>query len=151
MARSGGVANGGEDIWCAFGYKQGNVPSLTTTSVANPADQVMLAQAGAWDMFWQQSNADNFDLYFASGQYNTYGANLSPAAPVARLLDSTGPNAGVYPWPSGVPTQEPTGRTCFAATDGHAKSVPWRQLMGVTVPISSRTGTAIKAFWPEGS
>ena len=146
----GGVANGGEGIWCAYGYKQGSVPSLTTTAIANPADQVMIAQAGAWDFFWQQSNADNFDLYFSSAAYNTYGAHMVPAGPVARMLDS-GPAAGVYPWPGPNPTTEPTGRTCFAATDGHAKSVPWRQLMGTTIPIGSRTGTAIKAFWPAGN
>jgi prepilin-type N-terminal cleavage/methylation domain-containing protein len=153
----GGVANGGEGIWSAAGYKQGNIPSMTTTAVANPADQVMIAQAAAWDMFWQQSNADNFDLYWTSAPSNTYGAAVGPCAPVARMLDSTGPAAGVYSWSisggiaGGQPTQEPTGRTCYAATDGHAKSVPWRSLMGTTIPIGSRTGTAIKAFWPEGS
>lgn len=154
----GGVANGGADMWAAYGYQKGSVPSLTTTAVAAPADQVMIAQAAAWDFFWQQSNADGFDLYFGSGCgiYNTYGCNFAPAGPVPRMLDSSGPAAGVYPWTSGGPwpgnyAQEPTGRTCYAATDGHAKSVPWRQLMGTTIPIGERTGRAIKAFWPEGS
>ncbi len=152
-----GVANGGASFWPDFGYVKGNVPSLTTTAVAAPADQVMVAQAAAWDFFWQQSNADGFDLYFGSGcgNYNTYGCNFAPASPVPRMLDSSGPALGEYPWPGpgwpGATAQEPTGRTCYAATDGHAKSVPWRSLMGTTIPISSRTGIGIKAFWPKGS
>jgi len=153
-----GVANGGVSFWPDFGYQKGNVASMTTTAVANPADQVMVAQAAAWDFFWQQSNADGFDLYFGSGcgQYNTYGCNFAPASPVPRMLDSTGAAAGVYtwlgvaPWPGNF-AQEPTGRTVYAATDGHAKSVPWRSLMGTTINISSGTGKAIKAFWPKGS
>jgi len=151
----GGVANGGYDIWCRFGYNMGNVPSMATTAVANPSDQVMIAQAATWDFMWQQSNADSFSLYFSSAPSNTYGSVATDCAPVARMLNSMGPDVGTTPYSTGggiVPaTQEPTGRTCYAATDGHAKSVPWRQLMGTTIPIGSRTGTAIKAFWPAGN
>jgi prepilin-type N-terminal cleavage/methylation domain-containing protein len=146
-----GVVWDGAAIWSAYGYNHGSTPSLSTTNVANPADQVMIAQSGTWDFMWQQDNADSFDLYWGSCYFNTYGCNLVTTAPVARMRDNSGPNAGTYPWPSGSPTQEPTGLTAWAGTDGHVKSTPWRSLMGSTIQIGSLSGTAIKAFWPKGS
>jgi len=143
------AANGG--IWSAAGYKAGGTPSLSTTSIARPADQVMIAQAGDWDFMWQQDNADSFDLYWGSCGFNTYGCNLVVSGPVARQRDNDGKIVGTYPWPGGTPTQEPTGLTVQVATDGHAKAVPWRQLMGQTmqVPGSEGNDTVIKAFWPS--
>jgi len=139
-------------MWSAQGYVKGATPSLTTTAVANPADQVMLAQSATWDFMWQQDNANDFDLYWSGCGSNTYGCDLVITAPVARKRDSDGPTVGFAPWKFNYnpPSQEPTGITIYAATDGHAKAVPWRQLMGTTF----KTGTgqlAIKAFWPSGS
>jgi prepilin-type N-terminal cleavage/methylation domain-containing protein len=136
-------------MWSSAGYKKGATPSLSSTSVANPADQVMLAQSGTWDFMWQQDNADSFDLYWGSCIFNTYGCKLVTTSPVARQRDNDGPTVGFYPWPGGTPTQEPTGMTCYAATDGHAKSVPWRSLMGTTI-VTGTGQRAIKAFWPSG-
>jgi len=152
----GGVTNSSDGIiWSAYGYKAGSTPSLTTTSIASPADQVMIAQAGDWDFMWQQDNADSFDLYWGSCGFNTYGCNLVTNGPVARSRDNDGKVIGTYPWPSGTPSQEPTGLTIWAGTDGHVKTTPYRQLMGTTVPISNNGGEgptkAIKAFWPKGS
>ena len=149
-----GIGGAGIDpkaaTWSQAGYKPLGSPSLTTTSVANPADQVMLAQSGTWDFMWQQDNADSFDLYYSGCGSNLYGCKLVTTAPVARQRDNDGPTVGFYPWPGGKPTQEPTGLTVWAGTDGHVKATPWRQLMGTTIPINGGTQMAIKAFWPKG-
>jgi len=148
----GGVTWGGADIWSAYGYQKGTTPSLSTTAVARPADQVMIAQSGTWDFMWQQDNADSFDLYWGSCGFNTYGCELVTTAPVARQRDNDGPSVGYYPWPGGTPTQEPTGLSVMCATDGHAKAVPWRSLMGQTMSetVNGNATQVIKAFWPEG-
>jgi prepilin-type N-terminal cleavage/methylation domain-containing protein len=137
-------------IWSAYGYKAGGTPSLTTTAIAAPADQIMIAQSATPDFQWQQSNADSFSLYWGSCSFNLYGCELVTTAPVARYRDSDGPTVGFYPFPNGTPTQEPTGLTGVAFTDGHAKATPWRSLMGQTVPLSGG-GYAIKSLWPNGS
>jgi type II secretory pathway pseudopilin PulG len=148
----GGVTNSSEGIiWSAYGYKAGSTPSLTTTAIANPADQVMIAQSANWDFMWQQDNADSFDLYWGSCVFNTYGCNLTTTGPIARQRDNDGPTVGFYPWPGTTPTQEPTGMTVWAGADGHVKATPWRQLMGTTIPINGGEQKAIKAFWPKGS
>jgi len=148
----GGVANSSAGIiWSAYGYQNGNVASLSATAVANPADQVMIAQSGTWDFMWQQDNADSFDLYWGSCGYNTYGCKLVTTAPVARQRDNDGAVVGFYNWPGGTPTQEPTGMTAWAGTDGHVKASPWRKLMGETIDVNGGTQKAIKAFWPKGS
>jgi len=136
--------------WSAAGYNKGGSPSLTTTAVSNPADQVMIAQSATWDFMWQQDNANDFDLYYSGCGSNLYGCNVVITGPVARARDSDGPSVGFYPWPSGTPTQLPTGLSIIAATDGHAKSIAWRSIMGQTVTTGSGT-KAIKAFWPSGS
>jgi len=140
-------------MWSAYGYNKGATASMASTAVANPADQVMLAQSGTWDFMWQQDNANDFDLYWSGCPSNTYGCDVVITAPVARNRDSDGQIAGFAPWSPGhynPPSAMPTGLTTYAAVDGHAKSMNWRQLMGTTVKTGSGQ-TAIKAFWPTGS
>jgi prepilin-type N-terminal cleavage/methylation domain-containing protein len=150
----GEVNNSGGGIWSAAGYSTTPTPSLSSTAVASPADQVMLAQSATWDFMWQQDNANDFDLYWSSCAFNTYGCELVITAPVARARDNDGPSVGFAPWSASAggtpPSQLPTGLTIYAATDGHAKSVNWRQLMGTTV-LTGSGQRAIKAFWPSGS
>jgi prepilin-type N-terminal cleavage/methylation domain-containing protein len=148
----GGVVNNSAGvIWSAYGYKAGATASLSSSSVAAPADQVMMAQSATCDFMWQQDNADSFDLYWGSAVFNTYGAELVTTAPVARQRDNDGPTVGFYPWPGGTPTKEPTGLTVWAGVDGHVKATAWRSLMGTLVNTSAGSGKAIKAFWPSGS
>jgi len=148
-----GVTNSSNGIiWSAYGYNAGSTPSLSTTAVAAPADQVMIAQASNWDFMWQQDNADSFDLYWGSCGFNTYGCELTATAPIARQRDNDGPSVGFYAWPNGpTPSKEPTGLTAWAGVDGHVKATPWRQLMGTTIPVNGGAQQAIKAFWPKGS
>jgi len=161
----GGVGNppqGAENWnWAAQGYKDGGAPSLSTTAVNNPADQVMIAQSGTYDFMWQMNpgygdyldsndNPDNFDLYWADAVFNTYGANFMICGPMARKNDNDGPTVGYFPFPGGTATQLPSGITVWAGTDGHAKASNWKQLMGTTITLASGR-KAIKAFWPQGS
>jgi prepilin-type N-terminal cleavage/methylation domain-containing protein len=173
----GGVANlpqgvtgagGGPDNFAGWGYANGSVPSLTTTSIANPADQVMIAQSGYWDFMWEMvglSNfgngndaPDNFDVLWSSCD-NTYGCDAVICGPIARQRDTDGQSVGFFPAylsngnaNSALWAQQglPTGLSTWAGTDGHVKVTPWRQLMGTTINISGGR-KAIKAFWPSGS
>ena len=161
----GGVGNpaaGAENWnWAAQGYKDGGAPSLSSSSVANPAEQVLIAQSGTYDFMWQMNpgygdyldandNPDNFDLYWGDAAYNTYGANFMICGPMARKGASDGPTAGFFSFPGGAATQLPSGLSIWAGTDGHVKATQWRQLMGQTIDIGGGK-KAIKAFWPNGS
>jgi prepilin-type N-terminal cleavage/methylation domain-containing protein len=177
----GGVANlpqgctGQYDNFACWGYVNGSNPSLTSTSIANPADQVMVAQSGYWDFMWEmvgqngagsnfgdgQDTPDNFDVLWSSCD-NTYGCDAVICGPIARQRDNDGASVGFFPaYVAGSNNQTansalwaqqplPTGLTVWAGTDGHVKVTPWRQLMGTTIPISGGR-LAIKAFWPSGS
>ncbi len=151
--------------WCFAGYATGGVPSLTTTTIADPSDQVMLAQAGSWDFMWEMNpgygdygnsndTPDNFDIYFSGCGSNAYGCNATIAGPIARQRDSDGADIGFFPWPNGSYAAQPlpSGLTGWCGTDGHAKSTPWRELMGATIPVTVNgvAGRALKAFWPQG-
>jgi len=127
-----------------------NVPSLSTTAVASPADQVMIAQAGNFDFLWGSSPADTFGLLFGSGAYNAYGTENTVDAPVARARDSDGAAVGFNSQPFFTPNPAmPTGNSIWCGVDGHAKSTNWRSLMGST--ITSNSGQInIKSFWPSG-
>jgi prepilin-type N-terminal cleavage/methylation domain-containing protein len=159
----GGVGVSAKVIWSAWGYNTGSYPSLTSTSIANPADQVMIAQSGTWDFMWGMNpglgdfgngndTPDNFDLYFSGCGSNAYGCASTICGPLARQRDSDGPHAGFVPWPSGnvAAAPLPSGLTAWAGTDGHVKATPWSQLMGTTIPINGGANRAIKAFWPSG-
>jgi len=159
----GGVAVTAKVIWSAWGYNTGYYSSLTTTSIANPADQVMISQAGNFDYMWGMNpglgdfgngndTPDNFDLYFSGCGSNAYGCAATICGPIARQRDNEGTKVGFFPFPGAEPPNFPlpTGLTVWAGTDGHVKATPWTQLMGTTIPISGGN-RAIKAFWPSGS
>ena len=159
----GGVGNpnpGAEGWnWAATGYVAGGYSSMSMTAVNSPSDQVMIAQSGTYDFMWQMPNddgyygaptPDDFDLYWGDPGYNTYGANFVVCGPMARKTSGDGPTSGYFSWPTGSPSQLPTGTTVWAATDGHAKATPWRQLMGTTITLNNGD-KAVKAFWPAGS
>jgi len=170
---NGETKSGGQyDNFAAWGYADGSSPSLTTTAIANPADQVMMAQSGTWDFMWEMvgysnfgngnDTPDNFDLYWSTDVYtsNTYLLNATICGPIARQRDNDGPSVGFFSayLPGSVNANStlwsqqplPSGLSVWAGTDGHVKSTPWRQLMGTTIPISGGR-LAIKAFWPPGS
>jgi prepilin-type N-terminal cleavage/methylation domain-containing protein len=165
----GGCQSSSYDNFACWGYVAGNNPSLTTTAIANPADQVMVAQSGEWDFMWEMvglsnfgngnDTPDNFDVMWSTCD-NTYQCDAVICGPIARQRDNDGASVGFFPaYTSGGTNANtaawavqplPTGLTAWAGTDGHAKSTPWRKLMGTTIPISGGN-LAIKAFWPTGS
>jgi prepilin-type N-terminal cleavage/methylation domain-containing protein len=155
----GGVANYTSlEIWAQAGYQLGSasnpsaglIPSLTTTAVSAPADQVMIAQSATWDFMWAQNTLDQFDLYFSTAPPNLYGLDNTICGPIARARDNDGPTVGFNTLSFGTPNPTlPTGLTISCETDGHAKSVNWRQLVGTTVTTGNGQ-KAIKAFWPSG-
>lgn len=147
----GGVAKNPASGLSWYPFNNGSTPSLTTTAVSAPSDQVMIAQACNYDFLWAEDSADQFGLVFGSGVFNTYGTANVISAPVARARDNDGAAVGFNnTMPFFTPNAAmPTGLSIWCGTDGHAKSSPWRSLMGKTVTLS--TGQqAIKAFWPAG-
>jgi type II secretory pathway pseudopilin PulG len=160
-----GTAVSAHQIWSAWGYNIGSYPSLSATAIANPADEVMIAQSGTWDFMWSMTGGlgdygngndtpDNFDLYFSGCGSNAYGCNSTICGPLARQRDNQGSAVGTVPWPGGnvAAAPLPSGLTAWAGTDGHVKASPWTQLMGSTIPVTvnGTPGRALKAFWPTG-
>jgi len=144
-----GVANAPGDTFGWAGYQPYNVPSLSTTSVSSPADQVMIGQAPEFDFLWAGDAADQFGLLFGSCTFNLYGCDNVISGLVARANDNDGPTVGfnsLSPFFTPNPAM-PTGRTIYCCVDGHAKSSPWRQVMGTTETAGAQT--VIKAFWPN--
>jgi len=144
-----GVAASSGDTFTWMGYVKADVPSLTTTAVASPADQVMVAQSPNYDFLWSVDSADQFGLLFGSCVFNAYGCDNVISAPVARARDNDGPTVGfnaLTPFFTPNPAM-PTGLTISCFTDGHAKSTQWRSLMGTTITTSGGQ-KVIKAFWP---
>ena len=146
----GGVANTNSiHIWSQAGYNYGNTPSLTTTAVSSPADQVMIGQASNYDFLWTECDADQWGLMYASAPANTYGLQNTICAPIARARDNDPLAVGLNSLPFFTNSASlPTGFTITCFTDGHAKSTNWKSLMGATV--NTANGKAIKAFWPSG-
>lgn len=158
-----GIGPDWAQTWPVYDYAIGGTPSLSTTAVARPSDQVMIAQSATYDFMWENvgygdlgdgnDSPDNFDIYFSACGDNTYGCNVPICGPIARKRDSDGPTVGFIPNGfngtsfTAQATQLPTGITIWAGTDGHVVATPWRQLMGTTIPINGNQ-LAIKAFWP---
>jgi prepilin-type N-terminal cleavage/methylation domain-containing protein len=122
----------------------GNVaPSLITTTVANPADMVMICDSNQWDFGLTASYAtevmtDTFG--YCSGFYlQPSCAELGPAVRYGQL--TLNDNAYQY-----------YGGNCNADyTDGHAKGTPYMQLM---TPVQLQGTTAVtwvyKYMYPAG-
>jgi len=145
----GGVyKESGTWIWAAFGYKDAE-PSLTTTAVARPADQVMVAQANHPDFNWALGCEPlNWFRYWGDPPFNLYGDSNMICAPASRV-QAQGIQAGIIPVSTNraTITTFPTGRNTYVATDGHAVSTPWKQLMSKR---AVRGGlTTLDAFWPS--
>jgi len=144
----GGVSKEpGTWIWPSSGYKD-SAPSLSTTAVARPSDQVMIAQANHPDFNWPLGCEPlNWFRYWSDPPFNLYGDSNMICAPAGRV-QAQGIQAGIIPVSTdrGTITTFPVGRNIYVATDGHAKSTPWRQLMSKRAVRGSLT--TLDAFWP---
>ncbi|MFZ4507183.1 MAG: prepilin-type N-terminal cleavage/methylation domain-containing protein [Fimbriimonas sp.] len=134
-------------IWAAAYYKD-NAPSLSTTAVARPSDQVMIAQANHHDFLWAQGCEPlNWFRFWGDPPFNLYGDNNMTCGPAARIRAS-GIEAGIVPVSTDRATIQtfPKGNNIYVATDGSAKNVPWSRLMSKR---AVRGGLiTLDAFWP---
>jgi prepilin-type N-terminal cleavage/methylation domain-containing protein len=139
-----------------WGYSSGTnpntgFPSITTTSVGNPADNVMVTPATAWD-YWM-GIFGNLGSPFANcatwspGTYDAVPSSWGFTGPVTLK-----PNPS---YESGYASQAvgcyyPSGITALAAVDGHVKTMDYRgQLMGRTT-LSSGV-VVMTHYWPQGT
>lgn len=133
-------------------------PSMTTTSVSNPSDTIMIAEGGMWDFGWGFVGASNPMNYFwtagtwVNAALNVFsGTNyIGPHGRKGKIKCSGGDDPkgadgfpscdGTLPWVD--------GSTTFVATDGSAKSVKWRG--GITGGTDLGGGAfALKHLWPN--
>jgi prepilin-type N-terminal cleavage/methylation domain-containing protein len=136
-------------IWAAFYYKD-NAPSLTTTAVARPSDQVMIAQANHHDFNWAHGCVpDNWFRFWADPPFNLYGDSNMTCGPAGRI-GANGIDAGIIPVSVDRSTINvlPKGKNIYVATDGHAKTVDWKQLMSRRTTLGDGR-IALNHFWPE--
>lgn len=135
-------------IWASYAYND-NTPSLSTTAVARPADQVMISQANHPDYNWPLGCEPlNWFRYWGDPPFNLYGDSNMICAPAGRV-QAQGIEAGIIPVSTdrGTIKTFPTGKSIYVATDGHAKSTPWKQLMSKR---ADRGGLhTVDAFWPS--
>jgi len=134
-------------IWTASGYIDGVSP-LSTTAVARPSEQVMIAQANHHDFNWALGCEPlNWFRYWGDPPFNLYGDNNMICAPAARVR-ATGIEAGIIPVSTdrGTITTFPKGQNISVATDSSAKTRPWSQLMSKRT--TRGTQITLDAFWP---
>ncbi len=127
-----------------------STPSLTTTAIARPADQLLVSQSGGlFDFSWTQDwNPDEAYRYFADDwpDPNLYGTSNVTCGPHARIGYS-GPEGGVYPGTTYEPSVFPKGTNVSVYTDGHAKAQTWSAMHSQTV--SNGTVRYLKYASPE--
>lgn len=134
-------------IWPSTYYRGGG--SLSTTAIARPSEQVMIAQANHPDFNWGLGCVpDNWFRYWADAPFNLYGDNNMICAPSARVR-AAGIEAGIIPVSTdrATITQLPTGSNTFVAADGSAKVKGWRQLMSKRTERGGRI--TLDHFWPK--
>ena len=130
-------------------------PSLSTTAVARPADQIMIAQAGAPDFSWGFLGATmkNFSLngcIWSIPEWDIAAPNACYLGPHARVHPTprgSGVFAGSLPSPTDADNGLPNGNTIYVATDGHAKNQQWRSVFSKGTTQSDGTIT-MDAMWP---
>ena len=120
-------------MWLKGLFREG-VPSLSSTAVARPSDQVLISQSSVPDMNWAQNcNPDQAYRYWGDPSFNLYGDNNMTCGPMGRTGES-GKKAGVYPVSEGTrPSQFPEGTNVSVFTDGHAKAQKWKAMHSQTV------------------
>jgi hypothetical protein len=134
-------------IWAAARYRPG-VPSLTTTAVARPSNQVMIAQSNHHDFLWAHGcTPDNWFRFWADPPFNLYGDSNMVCGPAGRVRAS-GIEAGIIPVATDRATINilPRGNNISVSVDGSARSQPWTRMMSQR---TTRGGLiTLDAFWP---
>ncbi len=135
-------------------YATQSASSLSQTQIENISNQVMISEAGNWDMWWG---------IFASANPLRICGGWRPESPWmvgSYLWSYGGPHARKNPRTNST-TQgdatgfakgcaQPNGMSTFVAADGSAKAKDWRG--NLTKSARSADGTYyMEAFWPSGS
>jgi prepilin-type N-terminal cleavage/methylation domain-containing protein len=129
-----------------FELRYDQTPSLTQSQIENISDQVMIAGAANYDMWFGNGKVIGPAVWCNSG----YGSD--PRALVPGSVNITGPHArknevngnGNY----SDFCRYPNGQSVFAATDGSAKTMNLRQVWEIR---EQNDGTFVfYRFWPEG-
>lgn len=125
---------------------QKNAPSLSTTAIGNPADMIMITEAGMWDFGWGMAGGNPMNSYYKAGTWKNGALNFNGATGMNYLgphsrknpKDCTG--EGAFP-ASGLPY--PNGRTTYVGTDTSAHNIDWK---GGIVGDTITTGYGFKAM-----
>lgn len=142
-----GIAGNGVEAGASWAY-QADAPSLSTSSVNNPSDQIMVTEAGGWDMTWGFITDMPMNSYFSGGLWKDTTMNVTSG------LNYCGPHARKGAKNSGyggTPTLPyPDGMTTYVAVDGSAKAKSWKG--GVIERLELSNGmVALKHLWPAGN
>jgi len=133
-------------LWALNPYKD-TYPSLSTTSIARPADTLMITQSGTPDCMWGFDwNPDEAYRLWGDAPFNLFGDANMTTGPMGRT-GTSGVDAGVYPTSIYEPTTFPKGLNISVYCDGHARAVPWMGLHSQTV--SNGTVKYLKYASPE--
>jgi prepilin-type N-terminal cleavage/methylation domain-containing protein len=137
-----------------------NVPSYSTTGVANPANALLVAEGGMWDL-WSQiaPNPCTYGVYWSPADLNVNGTtNEEMACPAARhnpLGQTVDPASTLSTCSPGntcdgvINHGIQNGMSTYVATDGHATAQDYRG--GVMAQATLSNGTVvIKSMWPAG-
>lgn len=152
-----GYSRGTDDRFRYYGPRR-NTPSLSTTAVNGPADQVMIAQAGAPDFSWGFIGATmkNFVLtgcIWGDASWDIAAPNTCYQGPHARVRPTargSGVFAGGLPPATDPDNGIPNGNHIYVATDGHAKNEAWRRVYSRTTTNGSGLNT-MTVLWPSGN
>lgn len=132
-----------------------SVPSLSMTAINNPADQLMIGEAGMWDM-WSLMGIDSILTYgvtWSPAQYNANGSSTTMTGPLGRRNPlPQSPDGACTPSNLCDGFQNfgiINGQATFAATDGHAVAMPYRgrMMQNMVLPDGTRV---LRSMWPQG-
>lgn len=137
-------------------------PSLSTTSVSNPANQQMVSEGAMWDLWSGYIGLDNpctYGVYWSPGQYDVLGVtqysmacagarhNPRPQADIAGNAPGACTPANLCDGVMNFGIQN--GMSTVVSTDGHASSTDYRGSLMANATLSNGT-VVIKSLWPAG-
>lgn len=131
---------------------QKNYPSMSTTSINDPSNTVLIIEGGLWDGGAGFLPKTPFNYSFSTGTWqdqtlDVYAGRSMYCGPHARKTPKSNTGFGLNS--AGLPY--PDGRTTFVAADSSAKNVDWKgQLINDTVATNYGSFLAPKRIWASG-
>jgi hypothetical protein len=152
---SGSGVNAGEGPWYPSSSMVSN-PSLSQTSIANVAGQILASEGSMWDLWMGRpglgGNPCTYGIYWIPADYDVIGASTyHMACSHARKRAKTqSPDGACTPaLCDGMNYGIQNGFTTFVAADGHAIATDYRGglFARATLPDGS---IVVKSMWPDG-